>query len=85
LKIAINLGMFCAFLAFIGIFYALGLKFFTDVWIVKGWTALMIAILFMGGVQLVCIGILGEYVGRTYIESKNRPLYVVKEKIGFLD
>jgi dolichol-phosphate mannosyltransferase len=85
LKIAINLGMFCAFLALIGIFYALGLKFFTDVWIVKGWTALMIAILFMGGVQLVCIGILGEYVGRTYIESKNRPLYVVKEKIGFLD
>lgn len=84
LKIAISLGMACALLALVGIFYALFLKLFTDVWVVRGWTAMMTAILFMGGVQLVCIGILGEYVGRTYGESKNRPLYVVQEKIGFV-
>jgi dolichol-phosphate mannosyltransferase len=45
----------------------------------------MIAVLFIGGVQLVCIGILGEYIGRIYNEIKNRPLYVVQEYVGFLE
>jgi dolichol-phosphate mannosyltransferase len=43
----------------------------------------MIAVLFIGGVQLISIGILGAYVGRIYNEIKRRPLYVVDERIGF--
>jgi hypothetical protein len=39
----------------------------------------MVAVLFLGGVQLLCIGIVGEYLGRLFNESKNRPLYLVKE------
>jgi dolichol-phosphate mannosyltransferase len=51
--------------------------------LVKGWTSILIAVLFIGGVQLICMGIIGEYVGRTYGESKRRPLYVLRERIGF--
>lgn len=58
------------------------MRLFTDIW-VEGWTAIMLAILFIGGVQLISIGILGEYIGRIYNESKQRPLYVVQEYIGF--
>lgn len=51
--------------------------------LVKGWSSTMIVELFIGGVQLICLGIIGEYVGRTYGESKRRPLYIVREKMGF--
>jgi len=83
LQIAVGLGLLAAALALIGIVYALILRIFTSIW-VEGWTALIIAILFIGGIQLVCIGILGEYIGRIYNETKRRPLYVVKEYVGFV-
>jgi polyisoprenyl-phosphate glycosyltransferase len=82
LQMSVAMGMICACLAILGIVYALFLREFTDIW-VEGWTALMIAVLFIGGVQLVSVGILGEYVGRIYSEIKNRPLYVVEEYLGF--
>lgn len=82
LQLSVTLGMVSAGVALCGIIYALVLRIFTDIW-VEGWTALMIAVLFMGGVQLISIGILGEYVGRIYSQSKGRPLYVVDEYFGF--
>lgn len=82
LRLSVNLGLIAAALALIGILYALVLRIFTNIW-VEGWTALMIAVLFLGGVQLISVGILGAYVGRIYNEIKNRPLYVVQERIGF--
>lgn len=82
LQMSVALGMLAASIALAGILYALALRIFTSIW-VQGWTALMIAVLFLGGVQLICVGILGEYVGRIYNEVKNRPLYVVQEYIGF--
>jgi glycosyltransferase involved in cell wall biosynthesis len=48
-----------------------------------GWPTLIVAILFLGGAQLISIGIVGEYVGRIYMETKKRPLFVVQEKYGF--
>jgi glycosyltransferase involved in cell wall biosynthesis len=46
---------------------------------VLGWTSLIVAVLFMGGIQLSVIGIIGEYLGRLYIEAKKRPLYVIRD------
>jgi glycosyltransferase involved in cell wall biosynthesis len=82
LQMSSAVGMTCAFLALLGILYVSFFRLFTKTW-VPGWTALMIAVLFVGGVQLICIGILGAYIGRTYSELKNRPLYVVQEYVGF--
>lgn len=48
-----------------------------------GWTSLMVAILFIGGIQLLCVGMLGEYIGRIFNQTKGRPLYVLSEKLGF--
>lgn len=45
----------------------------------QGWTSLMVIILGLGGVQLLSLGILGKYVSQTYLETKRRPIYIVKE------
>ena len=49
---------------------------------VQGWATVMVAMLFLGGVQLICLGIIGEYLGRVFNELKPRPMYVVEELIG---
>ena len=50
---------------------------------VPGWTTLMAAVIFLGGVQLIVVGVIGEYIGRIYVEVQQRPLYLIKHKIGF--
>jgi dolichol-phosphate mannosyltransferase len=49
---------------------------------VPGWATLVVSIWFLGGVQCVLLGIVGEYVGRTYLESQRRPIYIVRESLG---
>jgi polyisoprenyl-phosphate glycosyltransferase len=84
LKIATFVGFITSIAAFIGIVYSLYVRLFTKSW-VEGWTFLMIAILLIGGIILLVLGIIGEYVGRIYGEIKQRPLYIVKDKMGFED
>lgn len=82
LRLATWIGFLAAGMAVVGIGYAFAVRLFTDAW-VSGWAGLFIAILFLGGTQLVVVGILGEYVGRIYGEVKRRPLYLIESKLGF--
>jgi glycosyltransferase involved in cell wall biosynthesis len=81
LRLSTLMGFLSAGLALLVIFYALAMRLFTQRW-VAGWTALIIAVLFLGGAQLISLGIIGEYVGRLYGEAKRRPLYLVRETLG---
>ncbi len=77
LKVATYLGILTSGLSFLyGSYFLLRTLFFgTDV---PGYPSLVLIILFLGGIQLICLGIIGEYVGRTYDESKGRALYFLK-------
>lgn len=78
LKFIRNVGFFVAGLAFLGIVYAISMKIFAPDVTVEGWTFIVISILFIGGIQIIMIGVLGSYIGRIYTESQNRPLYIIK-------
>jgi dolichol-phosphate mannosyltransferase len=82
LRMATWIGFAASGIALVEIAVALFDRFFSH-GLVRGWTSTVIAIWFVGGVQLICMGIIGEYVGRIYGESKRRPLYVVRERMGF--
>src|SRR5690606_26459788 len=82
LKVATFTGFITSGIAFIGILYSLYSRLFTDEW-EPGWTLLMISVLLIGGIILIVLGIIGEYIGRIYGEMKRRPLYIIHHKIGF--
>jgi dolichol-phosphate mannosyltransferase len=70
-------GLFTALLGFVAAAYVLYLRLFTDRTI-QGWTSLIIIVLLVGGVQLIALGVIGEYLGRLHDESKSRPLYIIE-------
>ncbi len=78
LKFASGLGIFAAVISLIVLIYALVAHFFFNSTI-TGWTSLIISVLFFGGVQLITIGIIGEYIARINNDVRNRPLYIVDE------
>ena len=78
LRLATYLGFMVSFVAFLVIVYTLYQKYFKHD-VVQGWSSLMVSILFIGGVQLICLGIIGEYLGRIMDNVKKRPLYIVKD------
>lgn len=82
LKVATFVGFITSVVAFVGILYSLYMRLFTDNF-VEGWTLLMISVLLIGGIILLVLGIIGEYVGRIYGEIKQRPLYIIRDKTGF--
>lgn len=82
LRMITTLGLFSVVLSFIVLVYSLLSKFIGNN-VTRGWTSLMVAITFFCGVQMLSLGIVGEYISRIYDEIKGRPLYIVKDKINF--
>jgi len=78
LRIAIYSGFIVSFLSFIYAVYAVYMSIYNDK-TVAGWTSVIISVLFIGGIQMILIGILGEYLGKLFIENKRRPNYIVKD------
>jgi len=83
LRLATWVGFAASGIALLGVLITVVERLMGVEGLVKGWASVLVAILFIGGVQLICMGIIGEYVGRIYGESKRRPLYVVRERLGF--
>lgn len=83
LRLSSYLGFFVSLIGFLGIIYKLIEKLLHPERFTVGWTGLFTAIIFLGGIQLITIGILGEYIGKIYEEIKQRPRYLIKEKINF--
>jgi polyisoprenyl-phosphate glycosyltransferase len=81
LRLATWFGFVVSLFAFLVGVYEVALRIFTG-YNLPGYTSTIVAILFLGGVQLITIGILGEYIGRIYDEIKGRPLYLVAENVG---
>lgn len=82
LRLALMAGFFVSLVSFMMGFAVILLKIFR-IYTFPGWASLTVAISFLGGIQLLVVGLVGEYVGRIYEEVKNRPLYIVSEMHGF--
>lgn len=82
LRLAVYLGLFFSFIALAGVFFWPLYKYFLGV-DVPGWTSLIMVTLFMGGVQMLTLGLVGEYVSRIYDEVKQRPVYIVADRTNF--
>ena len=78
LRLVTIIGFLSAFAALLGIIFSLAVRLLTHAW-VRGWAMSFIGMLFMSGVQMLCSGILGEYIGRIYTETKQRPLFLLRE------
>ena len=85
LRLSIYLGLFAAFVSVLMAFLILYWRLFSPNSALTGLTIVMMAVFFLGAVQLVSIGILGQYIGRIYEEVKGRPLYTLAEVAGFGD
>jgi len=81
LRLALGLGFLVSAVSFVYGFVAILLKA-TGAFTVPGWTSVIFVTSFLGGVQLIVLGVIGEYVGRAYIETKGRPLYIVASALG---
>ncbi len=82
LRMATYFGFLSAGLGFVGLLYEVVKRILYPETFVTGWIGIFVAVMFLGGIQLMTIGIIGEYIGKIYKEIQNRPNYLIKEKIN---
>ncbi|MCU1385409.1 MAG: glycosyltransferase [Acidobacteria bacterium] len=85
LRLASHIGLLMSVASFVGMVVIVIYKFGGGSGLVPGWTSLFVAALFVGGVQLLALGLLGEYIGRIHDEVKQRPMYLVRDRLNFED
>ncbi len=78
IRMITGLGFMIAILSFLGIIWAVLRVLVGNT--VSGWTSMVCVICFIGGIQLICIGVIGEYIGKIYLETKARPRYIISER-----
>ncbi|MBE1501305.1 dolichol-phosphate mannosyltransferase [Amycolatopsis lexingtonensis] len=77
LRMITRMGSLISLLSFLGVLYVVGVKLLAPQTAVPGWAFITIAMFFLGGIQIIMLGVLGSYIGRTYSQVQNRPLYTV--------
>lgn len=80
IRMITGLGLGVSVLSFIGVVWAIVSQIMGKT--IAGWASMVCLVCFMGGIQLVCLGVLGEYIGKIYMEVKARPRYIISERIG---
>ncbi|KRL63698.1 glycosyltransferase family 2 protein [Lactobacillus psittaci] len=80
LSLAVWTGSITSAISVLGILFIIIRKIVSPMSSIFGWASMVSIILFLGGIQLLCIGIVGKYIGRIYLQVKHRPIYIVKEK-----
>ena len=78
IRLITGFGCLVALISFIGVIWSIAAHFMGAA--VAGWSSMVCILCFLGGIQLLGIGVIGEYVGKTYMETKNRPRYIISEK-----
>ena len=78
IRMITGLGAFFAVISFIGVIWAIIMSFSGNT--VSGWASTVCIVCFMGGIQLLCLGVIGEYIGKIYLETKGRPRYIISER-----
>lgn len=81
IRLVMALGIVISIASFLGIVWAVANALLG--WAVSGWASTISVICLLGGVQLICLGVIGEYVGKTYLEAKARPRYIISERTSF--
>ena len=80
LRLFTLIGIVISIFSLVAIFWSMFAKFFRVT--VTGWTSIVVPVYFLGGIQMIFLGILGEYVGKIYIEVKGRPKFIIEKKIN---
>lgn len=82
IRMIVLLGIFISLISFVGVIWSVAVRLLG--YSVDGWASIISTICFIGGIQLLCIGVIGEYIGKIYMEVKARPRYIISERAGVI-